>query len=101
LCVNCYYIGETTNFRNRFSTHKSCIINFKPLGKINSEVAEHFNLKGRNFNTNLKIIIFKSNIIDEDTRKSIEDELMFICDYTGISFINIRRRNLHYVKHLM
>jgi hypothetical protein len=59
LCVNCYYIGETTNFRNRFSTHKSCIINFKPLGKINSEVAEHFNLKGHNFKTNLKIIIFE------------------------------------------
>ena len=98
LCVNCYYIGETTNFRNRFSTHKSCIINFKPIGKINSEVAEHFNLKGHNFKTNLKIIIFKSNIIDDDIRKSIEDELMFICDYSGTSLINIKRRNLHFVK---
>ncbi len=93
-CVNCFYIGETINFRTRFRTHKSCIKNFDAIYKINTEVAEHFNLKDHDFTKNLKIIIFKSNIINENIRKSIEDEIMFICDYTNTYIINKKRRNL-------
>jgi len=96
-CINCFYIGETINFRTRFSTHKSSINNFDPIYKINTEVAEHFNLKDHEFTKNLKIIIFKSNIKDENIRKSIEDEIMFICDYTKTFIINTKRRNLSYI----
>ena len=68
---------------------------------MKSEVAEHFNLRNHNFLNNLKIIIFKANIENLDIRESIEDELMYLCDYTGLKILNLKRRKINYVKHFL
>ena len=76
LVCNMFYIGETTNFKSRFSNHLSNIKNFRPYCFSSSCVSKHFNLKEHNHKIHLKILIFKDNINDDFSRLRLEAQLI-------------------------
>lgn len=71
-----YNFGETNNFRRRLFAHLSNIRRFHKFLNITSEVAYHFNLPENNI-LNMKWLIFKTNLSDTLTRRSIEQDLLF------------------------
>jgi hypothetical protein len=64
---------------------------------MNSEVATHFNLKGHNFEQNLKAVIFASKLTDALIRKNVEAELIHLFLIFGERIINQKiYSNLNY-----
>ena len=81
LCLKCniFYIGETKfSLRKRFSQHLNNIRNFIPFTRYcNKVVATHFR-RNNHKASEIKICVFKSNLIDDLTRKSVERDLIDI-----------------------
>jgi hypothetical protein len=74
----------------------------KSLKYINcqSEVAQHFNLRGHNLEEHFKFTVFISNIDDDIKRKSIETDLINILILKKINIINKKIPNFEYINHL-
>ena len=53
-----------------------------------SEVGEQFSRKNHDYNSDLKFFIFKNNVIDGVTRKSIETEIIQFFYKSGCTVIN-------------
>jgi hypothetical protein len=80
LC-NIFYVGETSlSLNKRFINHLNCIRKFK-ITNMNTEVGYHFNKINHKIENNLRICIFKNNLVDSKERKSVETDL--------INFLNL------------
>ena len=90
-CIKCnsYYIGETSLIlKKRLASHLYCIKKYIPFLNETSEVGEHFSRKNHDYNSDLKFFIFKNNVIDGVTRKSIETEIIQFFYKSGCTVIN-------------
>ena len=93
---NSYYIGETIQtFEKRLDAHRSNINCFRPYLKEKSEVAIHFNKKGHDFKSHLKVFLFASGIDYDQTRLNIESELIHLFLIFGCRVINSKL--LHHI----
>ena len=102
ICVKCksYYIGESSkSARTRLLQHIYNIKKFKPFLKIFSEVADHFNLKGHNFEKDFKFSIFKKNIKEKTLRLDIETDLSHIFELSDV-IMNIKKPKHTYINNL-
>ena len=90
----CYYIGQTNNFRNRFSAHKRNILINKTM--INSDIndgvnlIEHFNQKDHDLRKNFGFFIFKTGIPDLNDRLNLENQLIHLFLTLKIPILNDR-----------
>ena len=106
LC-NHFYIGETSReIRSRIKEHLYNVSKMKKdihksLKYINvqSEIAQHFNLKGHKIEEHFRFTVFMSNIIDDTKRKSIETDLINILLMKRINIINRKIPNFEYINH--
>ena len=98
LC-DCYYIGQTVNFRSRFQSHISNIRNFVPYKKFSS-VSNHFNLLNHSHEKHLKFYIIQNNLNSLDQRLNFENDLinLFLC--LKIKIMNYFIPNKYYIKIL-
>jgi len=87
LC-NGFYVGQTKNFKKRFSSHKSNIKNFVPFKDPFCCVANHFNLKLHSTTKHLTFFIIKKNITWLEYRLSLESFFINLCKKLGVNLIN-------------
>jgi hypothetical protein len=86
LC-NVFYIGETKDFKSRLRNHFKCIKNFKKFSLDKNEVSFHFSTLSHSIE-NLNWFIFKSNIHENNLRKSFEQQLIKIFQCCKNTIIN-------------
>ena len=99
-CVKCnvFYIGQTKRkFRTRFYEHVDKICKFD-IYNSNSEVSLHFNSVFHNLNTDLKYLIFKTNVVDLEKRLSIELDLIHLFLNLKLNLLNEKIANQKYIK---
>ncbi len=104
-CMKCkyFYIGETgKSAKVRIGQHLNNIKNFQPYIKVKSEIAEHFNLKGHNTNSDFRFCIFKDHLYNKIDRTSAEADLMNIIRLFSKKdvLINSIRPSFSYIKAL-
>ena len=88
---DCYYIGQSSFFKNRFPNHISTFKNYK-YNKRECEIAKHFNQDNHYgcFEDNFcgKWIIFAKNIINVKLRLSTEQEIIRLLQTYGERIVN-------------
>jgi hypothetical protein len=95
ICVKCnvFYIGQTKRkFRTRFYEYVDKICKFDIYNSY-SEVSLHFNSVFHNFNTDLKYLIFKTNVVDLEKRLSIELDLIHLFLNLKLNLLNQKIAN--------
>jgi len=93
-CTLCsiYYIGETSNFKKRLSSHISDINNFIPYKKSKC-VSLHFNLLKHDYKHHLKFFIYHDNLEIKKERLNFETHLIFLFQKLSIKILNIKQTN--------
>ena len=102
ICVKCYiyYVSQTKRkFPIRFKEHIRNICNLD-FCKVNSEISFHFDKKKHDLHNDLKFIIYKDNITDENLRLSFETDLIHILLSLRFTVINQLIPSLFYIKKL-
>ena len=84
----------------RLRQHLGTIKRFIPYEKIESEVADHFNRKGHNINMHFRFCIFEKDIVDTETRKSIETDLMHVFINMNAKILNTKIPSYFNIKKL-
>jgi hypothetical protein len=103
ICKLCkiFYIGETSKRAvDRIKQHIYSIKSFKPFENVTSEVSEHFNLRNHKLDIHFEFCIFKDNLIDKESRLSIESDLIHLFKMFNFEIINKKISNHNYIKSL-
>ena len=87
LC-NGIYVGQTKNFKKRFSSHRHKINTFVPLTSPFCCVANHFNLIFHYIPIHLRFFIIKRNINWKEYRLCLESFFINLCKKLGVNLIN-------------
>jgi hypothetical protein len=83
-----FYVGQTKNFKKRFSSHKSNIKTFVPFKDPFCCVANHFNLRLHSAAKHLSFFIIKKNIAWLEYTLSLESFFINLCKMLGVNLIN-------------
>jgi hypothetical protein len=83
-----FYVGQTNNFKKRFSNHRHNIKNFVAFRDPFCCVATHFNLRGHFAPLHLKFFIIKKDISWKEYRLSLESFFINLCKKLGVKLIN-------------
>jgi hypothetical protein len=89
-CLKCnaFYIGQTSKMiKIRIYQHIRDIKKFK-LFQFDKPVALHFNLKGHNYNDDLRFFIFRNNLNHKKGRLNIETQLIHFFLLLNVEILN-------------
>ena len=88
LC-NQFYVGQSSkSVHVRLKQHIKAIKKFFPYVNYTNEVGYHFNLKGHNYEKNLKFFVFKNDLKKSKNRLSVETDLIHIIETFNPPIIN-------------
>ena len=89
-CLLCQkvYTGETRQtIKDRIYQHLRTVIKFHKFFN-NTEIGDHFNRKGHNYENHLRVFVFKNSLINEDERRDFKQHIIGIYKFCGTIPIN-------------
>jgi hypothetical protein len=97
---NCFYIGETGDWRSRFSSHLSGINRFKPYVEF-TPVSHRFNLKEHDHSRDLAFAIFKTEELEtRSKRRNIETPIIHLFRCVGMKLLNDDMPSVYSIRNI-